>query len=138
MEIPDSNIEVHAIDPEAPEVSHQEVLAPDIEETSTQISPETLMGVIHFQPEDIQELSDLQKKQQHEVFVFNLSDPFSENLESLSSFDVRVFLLNDRCLLCPLLAFFIPHWFPEFFISESRILQANKILVWFHWKHDFT
>jgi len=44
----------------------------------------------HFQEEDMQRFSDLQLKQQQEVFVFSFIEPFADYLESLSSTDVLV------------------------------------------------
>ena len=49
-------------------------------------------GGNHDQQEDMQRLSDLQLKQQQEVFVFSIIDSFANYLESLSSLDVRKLL----------------------------------------------
>jgi len=121
LEIHATVTEVHATDPEAPEISYQEVT-----------------GVSFPQQKNRQKIFVLQQKQPEEVFIFNFSDPFSDYLESLSSFDVRVFMLNEDWLLCPMELHISILWFLAFFVPGLRDLQANKIIVWLHWKHAFT
>jgi hypothetical protein len=95
-------------------------------------------GGSHDQQEDMQRLSDLQLKQQQEVFVFSLIDPFANYLESLSSLDVRAILSIEGWLSCSFEMHLCILWFPAFFVSKLRDVPISQMLVWLHWKHDFT
>ena len=79
----------------------------------------------HSQEEDMQRFSDLQLKQQQQVFVFSFIDPFVDYLESLSSADVKLFWLTEDWLCC----FFKLHpcipWFSSFIRYRSEISQIS-------------
>jgi hypothetical protein len=95
-------------------------------------------GGSHDQQEDMQRLSDLQLKQQHEVFVFSLIDPFANYLESLSSLDVRALFSIEGWLSFSFEMHLCIIWFPTLIIFGSRCLPISQMLVWIHWKHAFT
>jgi hypothetical protein len=86
----------------------------------------------------MQRLFDLQLKQQQEVFVYSSIDPFSNYLESLSNLDVRSLLSKGGWLFCSFQWYINVLCFPAFFVSRLRNVLISQILVWLHWKHDFT
>jgi hypothetical protein len=99
---------------------------------------QAVAGDSHSQEEDMQRLFDLQLKQQQEVFVCSFIDPFVDYLESLSNLDVRALLSKEGWLFCSFQLHISVLWFPAFFVSRLRDVLVNQILVWLHWKHDFT
>ena len=81
---------------------------------------------------------DVQSKQQGEVFSYNIIDPFADYLEYSSNINVK-FLLSNEGWLCFTFELYISIlWFHAFIISRSKVLPVIQILVWLHWKHDFT
>jgi hypothetical protein len=99
---------------------------------------QAVVGGSHDQHEDMQKSSDVQLKQQEEVFLFSFIDLFADYLGSLSSLDVRTLLSNEGWLFCSFELHINNLWVPAFIIVVSRISPANQMLVWFHWKHDLT
>jgi len=95
-------------------------------------------GGSHDRKEDMQRFLDLQSKQQQEVFVFSLIDPFSNYLKFLSSLHVRAILSIEGWLSCSFEIHLCILWFLAFSFSKLRDAPISKILVWLHWKHDFT
>jgi hypothetical protein len=95
-------------------------------------------GGSHYQKEDMQRPFDLQLKQQEEVFLYSFIDPFADYLESLSSTNGKLFLLNEGWFCCPFGLHFCKFWVPSFIISRSKVSPVSQIFVWLHWKHDFT
>ena len=78
----------------------------------------------HYKEEDIQRYFDLQLKQQQEVFLYRLIDPFVDYMESLSSSNVILFLSNEGWLFSSFeMDFGIP-WDSLFIIS---ILEVSPV-----------
>jgi hypothetical protein len=98
---------------------------------------QTAKGDNYSQEEDMQRFYDLQLKQQQEVFVFSLIDPFAPCLESLSSLDVRALLSKEGRLFFSFEFHINILWFPAFFVSGSK-KSASQLFVWLHWKSDYT
>jgi hypothetical protein len=89
--------------------------------------------------ENMSRIFDLQLEQyQAEVFPYGFHDPFSDYMESLSSSNVKLFLSNKGWFCCPFELHFCMSWVLSFIFSRSRISLVNQLLVWLHWKHDFT
>jgi hypothetical protein len=89
-------------------------------------------GGSHYQKEDMHRPFDLQLKNQEEVFLYGFHDPFADYLESLSNSNVKLFFCY------PFELHFCISWVPSFVISRLRVSSVSQILVWLHWKHDFT
>jgi hypothetical protein len=89
-------------------------------------------GGNHDQQEDMQRLSDLQLKQQQEVFVFSIIDPFANYLECLSSLDVKALFSIEGWLSCSFEMHLCILWFPTLIIYRSSFLPISQMLVWLH------
>jgi hypothetical protein len=73
-----------------------------------------------------------------EVFIYSFIDPFADYLESLSSSNVNFFMSKEGWSCCPFELHISILWFSTFIVFRSRDLPTSQILVWLHWKHDFT
>jgi hypothetical protein len=75
---------------------------------------------------------------QAKAFLYGFHDLFSDYMDSLSSSNVKLFLSNKSSLCCPFKLPFSMSWVLSFFFPRSRISPITQLLVWPHWKHDFT
>jgi hypothetical protein len=95
-------------------------------------------GGSYSRKKGMQRSSDVQSKQQEEVFSYSVIDPFADYLEYSSSINVKLLLSNKGWLCCTFKLYISILCFPAFIISRSEVLPVIQILVWLHWKHDFT
>jgi hypothetical protein len=95
--------------------------------------------IIEFCEGNEEQLQHSQLEQQFkEVFFHNFEDPIEEFLHSISSMNVKIFMLEEDYLYRLLKPFFCMIWYSLLFGSRSRKLSVNHLLTWLHWKHDFT
>jgi hypothetical protein len=98
-----------------------------ISEVSLQLCSDlqALVGGSHDKHEDMHKSSDVQLKQQEEVFILCFIDPFSDFLGSLSNLDVRTLLSNEGWLFCSFELYISNLWVFAFIIVVSSISLAN-------------
>jgi hypothetical protein len=86
----------------------------------------------------MQRSSDVQSKQQEEVFPYSVIDPFADYLEFSNNINVKLLLSNEGWFCCPFKLHFCMLWFLIFFESRSSMISVDQFLTWLHWKFSFT
>ena len=82
-------------------------------------------------------LSQLEQ-QQEEVFPCKFDDPIADYLDSMSSIDVKIFLLDESWFYHLFKPLSCSMYIPLFLGLRSRLGSVNQFLTWIHWKHEFT
>ena len=90
------------------------------------------------QPTFNRETNELSQQQIKEVSCYDFEDPFADFLDSMSSIDLKIFLLEEDYLYPLFKKKFCMRWLLLLFKSKSSMLPVNKFLTWLHWKHEFT